>query len=174
MLLVVAWGFAAMPSATRKIALAAVCALSLWGAEVLPTQLRTQAGEVADILAQAKPGDLVVICPDQLGPAVHRLAPDAGTQVVYPTFGSPAMVDWVDYAKRNENADANAFAQQALQRAAGHTIWYVYNIGYPTLAGGCSSLYTSFTIARGRPIEQLLPHGALEEESVEEFPAVPG
>src|SRR5579862_3748710 len=36
---------------------------------------RTQAGEVAAVLrAQAKPGDLVVYCPDQLGPAVHRLA----------------------------------------------------------------------------------------------------
>lgn len=170
-LLTVAWGFAAFPPAIRGVAIAVVCALGLWGAEALPAQLRTQAGEVATILAKAQPGDLVVFCPDQLGPAVHRLVPNAGTQVVYPTFGSPAMVDWVNYAARNESADPQSFAREALQRADGHPIWYVYNVGYPTLAGGCSSLYTSFTVARGRPNELLLPHGAFEKESVEEFPA---
>jgi hypothetical protein len=113
----------------------------------------------------------VVFCPDQLGPDVHRLAPNAGTQVVYPTFGSSAMVDWVNYAKRNEDANPIAFAQTALQRASGHTIWLIYAIGYPTLAGGCSSLATSFTVARGRPIQALLPHGAFEKDTVDEFPA---
>ena len=37
---------------------------------------RTQAGEVASVLRrEAKPGDLVVYCPDQVGPSVHRLTP---------------------------------------------------------------------------------------------------
>ena len=46
---------------------------------------RTQAGEVAAVLrADAAPGDVVVYCPDQLGPAVHRLAPPGLDEVTYP------------------------------------------------------------------------------------------
>jgi mannosyltransferase len=170
-LLVIASGFGALPARRRTAAVAVVCAFGLASAAMIPAQLRTQAGEVAAMLKAAKPHDLVVFCPDQLGPDVHRLAPNAGTQVVYPTFRSPAMVDWVNYAKRNESADPLAFARTALQRAAGHTIWLVYAVGYPTLAGGCSSLLTSFTVARGRPVATLLPHGAFEKDSVAEFPA---
>jgi mannosyltransferase len=171
LLLVVAAGFGAVPARYRTAGVAVVCALGLGGAALLPGQLRTQAGQVATVLAAAGPHDLVIFCPDQLGPAVHRIAPDAGTQVVYPTFGSPAMVDWVNYKQRNEQADPVAFARTALQRANGHAIWLVSAIGYPTLGGGCSSLLTSLTLARGRPIQLLSGHGALEKDTVAEFPA---
>jgi uncharacterized membrane protein len=171
LLLVIAAGFGAVPPRLRTAAVAVVAALGLAGVALLPGQLRTQAGQVATILKSAGPHDLVVFCPDQLGPAVHRIAPNEGTQVVYPTFGSAAMVDWVDYAKRNETADPLAFARTALQRADGHTIWLIYEIGYQTLAGGCSSLDSSFTAARGVPIDALNPHGAFEKYSVAEFPA---
>jgi hypothetical protein len=80
------------------------------------------------------------------------------------------MIDWVDYKKRNENADPIAFAYQALRRAHGHTIWYVYDQGYPTLAGGCLSLFESFTAARGTPYDALNGHGAFEKDRVAEFP----
>jgi mannosyltransferase len=170
-LLVIAAGFGALPARGRNAAIAVICGFGLASSAFIPGELRTQAGEVASLLAAAGPHDLVVFCPDQLGPAVHRLVPNAGTQVVYPTFGSPAMVDWVDYAKRNEDANPLAFARTALQRANGHTIWLVYDIGYPTLAGGCSSLYTSFTVARGRPVDALHPHSAFEQDTVAEFPA---
>jgi mannosyltransferase len=171
MLLVIAAGIDTLPVRARTASITVVCGLGLVSAALIPSQLRTQAGEVANVLKAASPADLVVFCPDELGPAVHRIAPNAGTQVVYPTFGSSAMVDWVDYAKRNENADPIAFARTALQRAHGHTIWLVYKEGYPTLSGGCESLYTSFTLARGRPVQALLPHGAFEEDTVAEFMA---
>ncbi|HEU5033524.1 MAG TPA: glycosyltransferase family 39 protein [Mycobacteriales bacterium] len=170
-LLVVAFGLAVLPGRARTVALCVVCALGLAGSAWLPAKLRTQAGQVAALLQAAGPHDLVVFCPDQLGPAVHRLAPDAGTQVVYPTFGSAAMVDWVDYEKRNKSADPIAFARQALQRASGRPIWLVYRTGYPTLAGACTSLVTSFTVARGRPEDELAPHGAFEKYTVARFPA---
>jgi hypothetical protein len=44
-------------------------------------------------------------------------------------------------------------------------------VGYPTLAGGCSSLVTSFTVARGQPIEVAHGHGAFEIDNVDEFVA---
>jgi hypothetical protein len=169
-LLVVATGIVAMGTRARVAALGIVCGLGLVGSAFVVSHLRTQAGQVAALLASANPADLVVFCPDQLGPAVHRLAPDAGRQVVYPTFGSAAMVDWVDYAKRNRGADPVAFAREALRRSAGHPIWFVYKSGYPTLAGGCSTVFNSLTAARGVPVEDLTPHGAFEKYAVAQFP----
>jgi mannosyltransferase len=162
-------GFAAVPRHRRTLAVGMVTIVGLISSAFVPGELRTQAGQVATILKAAAPQDLVVFCPDQLGPAVHRIVPDAGTQVVYPTFGSSALVDWVDYAHRNESADPVGFARTALQRADGHAIYYVYEVGYRTLAGGCSSLLTSFTIARGQPDFALAPHGAFEKYNVAIF-----
>src|SRR5205085_88091 len=51
---------------------------------------KTQAPVVAEALkSQALPGDFVVYCPDQLGPATSRLLPGSLHQEVYPTGGSP-------------------------------------------------------------------------------------
>jgi hypothetical protein len=174
LLLVVASGFGALPRRASEIAVAVVVVFGLVSSAAGVTQLRTQAGQVAKVLKLAEPGDLVVFCPDQLGPAVNRVAPHAGTQVVYPTFGPAAMINWVDYKKRNESGDPIAFAYLALQRARGHTIWYVYDQGYPTLAGGCLSLFESFTAARGTPYDALNAHGAFEVDHVAEFPPTGG
>jgi mannosyltransferase len=172
LLLVVAIGVGALPARYRTAAVAVVCGLGLIGASMIPGQLRSQSREVATALAAAGPSDLVVFCPDQIGPAVHREAPSAGRQVVYPTFGSPAMVNWVDYAKRNKAADPVAFARQALRLAGHHTLWLVYAQGYRTLAGACTSLYTSFAVARGRPVIALKSSlKSFEQDSVAKFAA---
>jgi 4-amino-4-deoxy-L-arabinose transferase-like glycosyltransferase len=172
LLLVVAIGIGALPPRGRIATVAVVCFLGVYSSALIPDQLRSQSAEVASALAAAGRQDLVVFCPDQLGPAVHRTAPDAGRQEVYPTFGSPAMVDWVDYAKRNHAADPQAFARQALARAGAHTIWLVYAQGYRTLGGACSSLYTSFTAARGRPVIALKTKStSFEQDNVAKFAA---
>jgi hypothetical protein len=170
LLLVVAIGIGALPERSRIATVAIVCGLGLFSSAL--NQLRSQSAQVATALAAAGPQDLVIFCPDQLGPAVHRIAPDAGRQVVYPTFGPPAMVDWVDYAQRNEAADPLAFARQALARAGDHTIWLVYAQGYRTLAGACTSLYTSLAVARGRPVIAVKSKStSFEQDNVAEFPA---
>jgi mannosyltransferase len=168
-LLVVAAGIGVLSARMRTAAVAIVCACGLASSALIPGELRTQAAQVATVLQAAGPHDLVVFCPDQLGPDVHRLAPNAGIQVVYPTFGSPAMVDWVDYKKRNQHASPYAFANRTLQRAAGHTIWLVYAVGYPTFGGSCSTLYSQFTVARGQPVNSLSPHTSFEIDTVAEF-----
>ena len=112
----------------------------------------------------------MVFCPDQLGPAVHRLAPNQGRQVVYPTFGSSAMVDWVDYAARNKRASPVAFAQRALRMARGHTLWYVFAVGYRTLGGACTTMYTAFSIARGEPVKAVkVESRSYEHDTVAKF-----
>ena len=150
--LAAAAGFSALPARWWLPGVAVVNALALVVSAALPAKTRSQSDEVATALRAAAPQDLVVFCPDQLGPAVHRLAPHRGQQVVYPTMGSPAMVDWVDYEARNKAADPQAFAGQVLARA-GNTgaIWLVYSEGYPTFGDDCSRLLVAFGAARGQP-----------------------
>jgi hypothetical protein len=109
---------------------------------------RTQAAEIVPVLrAQAKPGDLVVYCPDQLGPAFSRHLPGDIAAVTYPAFGRPGRVDWVDYATRNERADPQAFAQEALRRSR-QTIWLVTESGYRTFGDQCERLTEILDAAR--------------------------
>ena len=115
---------------------------------------RSQAGETARLLTAAGAGDLIVYCPDQLGPAVgHALAefgPIPSTQVVYPTLGSPDLVDWVDYAARNAAADPQAVAGRVNALAAGR-IWLVTRGGYLTFGDQCEQLTAALAALRGAP-----------------------
>ena len=130
----------------------------LGGARNVSTQ-RTQAGPVASVLRnEARPGDVVVYCPDQLGPGIARLAPKGLQQFTYPAFGNPKFVDWVDYVKRLQNTDPIAFANKALARAAGHTLWYVYSPLYITHPKACSKLGRAF--ARDRTPMERIPSAA--------------
>jgi 4-amino-4-deoxy-L-arabinose transferase-like glycosyltransferase len=162
-LLVAASGFGAIPARWWLRAVGIVTVLGLVVSAALPAKPRSQADQVAAALRNAKPHDVVVFCPDQLGPAVHRLAPHAGQQVVYPTLGSPAMVDWVDYKTRNEAADPQAFAKDILARAAGSAIWLVYADGYPTFGDDCSRLLVAFGAARGQPHIVVRSHRRTDE-----------
>ena len=148
----------------RAIVLAAVGVLGIALAGHEAVRNRTQAGELAAYLgAAAEPGDVIAYCPDQLGPAVHRLVPHAGHQLVYPTSGSPTLVDWVDYKARNEAADPVAFARRVLDRAGDGAIWFVYSEGYPTFGDDCSRLLIAFGAARGGPEILVHSHGHSEE-----------
>lgn len=144
---------------TRIGVITLVVLLGLVGGVRNATEQRTQAGAVAAVLRdEVKPDDLVVYCPDQLGPAVHRLLPaDLGAeQVTYPDLGSPAFVDWVDYQERLDGADARAFAAEVLARAGGATLWYVTGPGYPKHAGACEALGAELAAARP-PLARVLP-----------------
>jgi hypothetical protein len=143
----------------------------LGGARNVSTQ-RTQAGAVASILTRdARPGDVVVYCPDQLGPGVQRLSPKGLQQFTYPAFGDPRFVDWVDYVDRLGRKKPETFANEALARANGHTLWYVYSALYITHRKSC--LRVSRALARvRRPTERITEEPrALERPLLEEFPA---
>ena len=86
------------------------------------TTQRTQANNVAAAInAEAKPGDVIAFCPDQLGPSVYRQIDDPAQydMLTFPRRTGPAIVDWVDYADAVHRADPNAFAADVVQRA-GH------------------------------------------------------
>jgi mannosyltransferase len=133
---------------------------------------RTQAGAVASVLRhEAKPGDLVVYCPDQIGPAVHRLVQPGLDEVVYPTFAGPERVDWVDYKKRLAASNPAAFARAALVRAGSKTVWYVSAPGYITHVGTCETISDALAVARTRVQRTRSDNKIFEKPALQMFPA---
>jgi mannosyltransferase len=118
----------------RAIVLALVVIIGLASGSRNVFDDRTEAGPVAEaIRARARPGDVVLYCPDQLGPSVSRLLSGTRglTQLTFPQGDRPELVDWVDYKERRDKTDPNAFARMVADRARpGHTIWYVIAVQY--------------------------------------------
>jgi mannosyltransferase len=135
---------------------------------------RTSAGRVAAALrAGVEPGDVVAYCPDQLGPSVSRLLPDdlGAAHLTFPRATPPQLVDWVDYAKVNEAADPEPFAQMLLDRAGpAHSVWVVWAPGYRTFEDKCQGLLANLDLARRtntRPVK--LPKN-FEKPGLIQFP----
>jgi mannosyltransferase len=154
-LLLAALGITRLPRRLGTAVLAVAVVTGMAGA--LPHAFsagKTQAPVAAEALkSQALPGDFVVYCPDQLGPATSRLLPGSLHQEVYPTGGSPTRVDWVDYEERNSRADPVAFAKDVSTRAGGGAVWLVSSFGYRTYEGQCEALVEALTALRGQPLD---------------------
>ena len=111
---------------------------------------RSQMGEVAAAIAtDARPGDVVVYCPDQLGPAGDRALREAYgpstdvplLQVTVPTLEGPKFVDWVDYEERNEAVDPGAVGTAIVDLVPPDgQIYLVWNSGYRTYEGICEGV----------------------------------
>ncbi|MDP9333089.1 MAG: glycosyltransferase family 39 protein [Actinomycetota bacterium] len=171
--LLVARGFTTLRDA-RVLAgvLALAVALGFAGGVRNVVTQRTQAGAVASVLRhEAKSGDLVVYCPDQIGPSVHRLVQPGLDEVVYPNFARPEFVDWVDYKKRLAVADPAAFARAALARAGARTLWFVSAPGYITHVGTCETISDDFAAARTRVQRTLSDNKIFEKPALQMFPA---
>jgi mannosyltransferase len=158
-LLLAALGVARLP---RRLGTAVLVVAVLAGlAGALPRAFstgKTQAAVVAAALrSEALPGDVVVYCPDQLGPATSRLLPGSLHQEVYPTGGSPARVDWVDYEQRNRAADPGAYARELSERTGSGAVWLVWRSGYRTYEGQCEALTQTLTGLRGQPLVLVEP-----------------
>ena len=137
---------------------AAVCCLLLAvGAFWNTRDNRSQMGQIgAKVTQQAKSGDVVVFCPDQLGPAGTRAMPGDASGIVYlsyPSLGDPRFVDWVDYKQRNDAADPAAIGAEIQRRAGDHAIFLVENGAYRTFENDCESLMAALAV--GRTGEQL-------------------
>jgi len=152
--MVVAFGFTVFADArVRYVALALVAALGLVGGVRNLVENRTQAAQAAAVIrAEAEPGDVVVYCPDQVGPDVSRLLRDEEglEQLTFPDGDPPEFVDWVDYQERIDRADTQAFAAEVLERAGEtHTVWFVISPGYRNFEGECEAIEAG--LSAGRP-----------------------
>jgi mannosyltransferase len=143
-LLGAAGGLGRMRSAPRHVALAGIAFTGVWLAVAEVNTPRTTAPEVADaIVADARAGDVVVACPDQLAPALHRLLVDDRPgliETVFPPGSTPARVNWIDYADRALEADPSAAARQLLSATPYGTVWLAVSTTYPPTQPACSGL----------------------------------
>lgn len=152
-LLIAAAGAARLPGRTVPlVALGATLVLGGLGTARNVTTDRTQAGVLAGSIRDgARPGDIVVICPDQLGPSVHRLVPADLVQLTFPvsTLG-PDRIEWRDYAERNAASDPQAFVDDVVSRAAGtRAVWLVSSNSYKTLEDQCDAVLADLGTALG-------------------------
>jgi hypothetical protein len=146
--------------ALRGRALMAV-ALAAWSTGAIVSfgqvdDLRTRAESFAAALAaEAHPGDVVVYCPDQLGPPVDRLLDQRHValpnQLTYPLFARPDRVDWVDYAQRTDESPPGPFAAQVLRRAGNADVWLVLSVTHPPTQAACAGLAEALRAARPHP-----------------------
>jgi len=145
LLVVVAGVMVFVSPAVRVVVLALMVTLGLAGGVRAVVDERTQAAEIAAVIAaEAEPGDVVVYCPDQLGPAVHRLLPDDldVVEVTFPDLRRPEIVNWIDYGENIAATDIDSVARRVVDRAGDATIWYVANPGYRSLEESCETLGT--------------------------------
>jgi uncharacterized membrane protein len=162
--LVVAYGITVFTDVrVRVILLAVVVAVGLASGSRNVFDNRTQAGQVADVIrARAKPGDVVLYCPDQLGPSVSRLL--TGThgleQLTFPRGDRPELLDWVDYKERRAKVAPEAFARRVADRAGSdHTIWYVIAVQYRGgNEGRCDAVQHALTGLRTSPPLLIVPN----------------
>lgn len=130
------------------------------------TAARTQVPQVARAIADdAERRDIVVYCPDQLGPSTSRLLPPTVRQVTYPDLASPERVNWVDYRERFDNSAPSMFAWD-LERTVGRgDIWLVTSPSYVTLGGTCNRLAEAFEALRPDGREVVSPDGEVFEQA---------
>jgi hypothetical protein len=163
-LLVVSTGVAVMPGPRFRAGCMAVLSVAgLLTGYGENGQQRTQATQVASVLnAQAQPGDLVVYCPDQLGPAADRLLQVPGVvEMTFPRATGPQRVNWVDYTKVISRTDVEQFAQAALSRVTGaHTLWLVWRDGYAGFGGDCGYLKSWLDLLRNPGVTLVRENGA--------------
>jgi hypothetical protein len=165
-------GSVLLEARVRIVVVSAIVVFGLVAAQHWITLERTASADVASFVNdRARAGDVVVYCPDQVGPATTRLirASIGLRQLTFPTGESPEFVNWTDYAKRNEAADPQQFARTVLASARTSTIWYAWSPSYLTYGRKCEELLNE--LARDRPpARTVVPaRGHIEHLTLVEF-----
>lgn len=112
---------------------------------------RTRAVEVAAAIeAKGRPGDVVAVCPDQLGPSLVRVLPTGFDVGTFPDFGDPQTVDWVDYMEHTRSVEAGDFAEALVARAGPErSIFVLWSDQYLTHEEVCRDIVVD--LGRRRP-----------------------
>jgi len=146
------------------------------GTRAALTRPRTQAGVVADAIVERADGGggapYVLVCPDQLGPALSRELPDDVVLVRYPDLEPGDLVDWDDYEERLAEASPAEVAERFLATAGDADAWLVWYGSYRTHQGTCEAVLTE--LQRARPAGHAVvtaDTGAFEPSNAYLFPA---
>lgn len=134
----------------RAGVLAAAVGLGVLGSLDQVRDDRSQGQQVAEVVADNDRGpDIVVVCPDQLGPAIARYLPEDVEIVAYPTLEPAGRVDWTDYEERNAAADPVVIADMIDTRWPDAPVWLAIFGGYRTFGYQCERLATELAARRG-------------------------
>lgn len=165
----------------RRVSSVLLAALVLLGFGIsiqAASRNRTQAGQVAGyIAASARPGDLVVFCPDQLGPSTERLLGDRFRYIAFPRGTDPRLVDWVDYEDVNKAASPAAFARAVEARVSpSNDIWLVSSTSYRTSSKTCIEVESRLLALRpmGHQVVTARPGRFFEPANLIRYPAGAG
>ena len=162
------------PIAFRAVVVVLVV-LGLLAAERNLNTPRSQAREAASAIEVAgSPDDLVVVCPDQLGPSLTREL-DGYEVVSDPVLAPAARVNWVDYQARLDAHPPEEVAAEVMRRAEGRQLWVVWSGAYPlTHRARCYTLVDAIFRERpwGREVVQER-YERYEHEAVIRFPSSP-
>jgi mannosyltransferase len=174
-LVVLVGAFGVTTFADRRVRAGVLVAVALFGAvgavRVARDQ-RTQGGTMAAYIAtHGAAGDVVAFCPDQLGPATMRRLPARFVGMRFPDGGDPSLIDWVDYAERQESADPQRFADLVLARASDRTVWLVWRPGYRTLGTSCQRTINRLRAVRPAGQSVVAPEPVFEPSWLYRFPA---
>lgn len=151
MAVLVAAGITRFIAPRIRLVVLLVILLPMLGGSVLTVRdTRSQSREIVDAIASEQRGrDILLVCPDQLGPGISReldlrsSGPLGLTAFSYPGHDDLHFVDWVDYKQRNDAADPTAFARDVLTLAGsspGRQVFFVWNGEYRTYDGDCEAI----------------------------------
>jgi hypothetical protein len=164
-LIMAAFGLSRLSRAAFTAVLVVAAVAGVLGGYDASTTARTAAPRVAaELERRATADDVVLYCPDQLGPSTSRLLHEPFRQVTFPSFGSPARVDWDDYLDRVNGADLDAFAARVDAMTTGD-VWLVTAPNYMTTSGTCSSLRDALEDLRPRTTEIVPADGRFFEQA---------
>jgi uncharacterized membrane protein len=151
--LLIAVGVLSLRPVPRRVAAGGLATAWLVTSVAVVTTPRTQAGEIAAAINhRARPGDTVLYCPDQLGPAVTRLLQVPVAQATFPDAADPSRVNWVRYAERQHQRYAEEFVSQVLPEAQPQAqLWLVFAEGYRAVDPACVVLIQRLTTEFGAP-----------------------
>jgi hypothetical protein len=163
-------GIAALPPRAGLQALGVLLVVGLLAGVTIVRSDKTQTADVAALLeARARPGDVVVYCPDQLAPGVVRNLDAPGlVALTRPAQREPRLIDWTDYVDRLEREPiAPIVDRAATASAAGSSVWLVIApFGYRTHEQDCPDVRTELTNRLGPP-ERTLEYGEKVFEKAE-------
>jgi hypothetical protein len=168
----------ALAFADRRVLVGVVAVtslLSLGAGGAIAAAEKSQGDQVARVInAHARPGDLVVYCPDQLGPAASRYITVPVDQATWPAARPPDRVDWVDYRKSIDAASPARFAAAMDARAGRHDLWLVWSSGYSGLGPSCTAVQEDLALLRPAPVDEVTPWlSDFEHEALVRYPAAP-
>ncbi len=172
LILVASFGLTRLPRwPWRSAVLSTLVVLGLMAALEESLESRTQAPRIAATIAErSAPGELVVYCPDQLGPAVNRLLPDDRRELTFPDLQAAERVDWVQYLSRVRGRDPVDFAEDVLEQAEGEPLWLVWSGGYRGLGRKCEGVAQALEARRPQPVIQATPQEEGESAWLYRFP----